>query len=108
MGGSRLPTVVGALAVLIAGYCIWASMGRPVQLQEDGYQMTVALFRVCNQKDQEGLEKIRQLVQEANERSPSASDQMAAIESIIRLADAGDWGDALKETRDLMEGQVRY
>lgn len=96
-----------ALAAVCFGLGIWWLMRPSVQLDEQSYATTLALYRVCNQKSVEGLEQIEAMVDEAVSSSSAPDAGLAAIESIIEQARRDQWGNATRDCRLLLDSQVR-
>lgn len=100
---ARLAVVAGLVA---CGVIAWFSFKSPVRLDGDHYEMTVALYRVCNQQDQEGLVRIKAMLDQQPTAADERSAQDEAIESIVSQAEAGAWQDAMATCRLLLEEQV--
>ncbi|MEZ6089921.1 MAG: hypothetical protein R3C05_18220 [Pirellulaceae bacterium] len=105
------------IAGLIVMLCVGAYLLVPrqrVRLDPFGYDVTMALYRVCNQRSAEGIQAIeRKLMEETAppDGQPSASlDQNAtnpAIQQIIEMAKANQWTEATRRCRELLEDQVQ-
>jgi hypothetical protein len=77
-----------------------------VELNSDDYAVTVALFRVCNQRSEEGLVEIRKLLAESRTEGRALDASAKAIDRIITDAEANRWERASKAVRKLMNDQV--
>ncbi|QEF96162.1 hypothetical protein Mal15_01890 [Stieleria maiorica] len=99
-GGRNLGVV---LAVIACAVSIWYFSRSPVALDGDGYDLTVALYRVCNQRDTDGLNQIAGRLQEMN---PPQSQQ-DALKDIVDDAQQGNWRAAMTACRSLLDDQVR-
>ena len=96
-----------ALIILFVGLVIhWAWPRSPVELSRDGYAITTALYRVCNQQDRNGLKEIDEHLQQATRSRKLPDDQRDVILVIIRDAQSGNWNGAMKQCRDLLEDHV--
>jgi hypothetical protein len=106
-GSSRwlLSGVVGL--VLIVGIVVLLNLRQPVSLTDDQYRATIALYRVCNQRDAEGLAAIEQRLRAADDGGVAADEATAVIEAVIQLAREGEWDRATEDCRILMEDQVQ-
>lgn len=99
------------LAIVIAGLCIaggswWFS--RPiVELNENHYAATLALYRVCNQRSMEGLQEVEAILASSKPQASESESSLKAIASIIDDAHQGRWERATKYCRQLLEQQVR-
>lgn len=98
--------IAGIAVVLTAA--AWFLSDSRVELSEQDYDVTIALYRVCNQQSLVGLEKI-EAVLTANGRDPSEQSESAkSIHRIIDQAKAGDWKEAKIACRQLLEDQVQH
>lgn len=92
-------------AVLLIGYQFWPAS--KVTLDDDGYQVTMALYRICNQGDAEALAKLDETIASSESLQNLSPDSQALIARVRSLADSRDWDDAVKLCRQAMEDQVR-
>lgn len=77
------------------------------ELNAQGYDAAVALYRICNQKDEASLQKVAgQITQWKTDEKISASTH-TTLQRVIDSANAGDWRKAGRDCRQLMEDQVR-
>ena len=100
--------IIAGLCLVIA--CVVAARllpGSSVKLNDDGYNLTIALYRVCNQQDEEGLLEIAVHLDQAIDANGGADPQQEALESIVQDARAGQWESAMRECRSLLEDQAR-
>ena len=101
---SVLYTALGTLAVLAGlSWCLWPSK---VELSEDTYDIAIALYRVCNQQDDEGLRQIQGKLNQL--RSVAAVDDPAIthLQRIVDEARTGNWTIAMRHTRNALEEQA--
>ncbi len=77
-----------------------------IRLNEEDYDLTIALYRVCNQRSLEGLASVERVFLDLrpSEQSDAARRQIAGI---ITNARDGRWELAMKKCRKSMEDQVR-
>ncbi|MEO1617940.1 MAG: hypothetical protein AAFV88_18950 [Planctomycetota bacterium] len=75
-------------------------------LSQNEYDITMALYRVCNQQSTEGLRKVSEILDGSLITSSSPSEGLERLKSIIRLADEGAWQNARRQCRQLLEEQV--
>ncbi|TWT89384.1 hypothetical protein [Neorhodopirellula pilleata] len=95
-----------SLVVLVSSaYWLWPTP--TVTLDDAGYQLTMALYRICNQEDAEGLEKVARSLDQSPELQSLSNESRHAIAMVISRAKVGDWKDALTTCRKLMDDQVR-
>jgi hypothetical protein len=97
--------VVSMMTVAIFAGAVWWFGPSTVKLSEDDYAITLALYRVCNQRSEEGLDAVEVALDEtvsANAETPSRR----AIEAIIAEARSQQWQAALIDCRAILDGQV--
>lgn len=105
---SRLPFIIGGLALVVLAIALsWWSTRAPVELSEHGYDVTLALYRVCNQRSVDGLQRVEAELASKSDDSQTGSAGDLAIRAIIEQAKAGDWAAATAACRQLMDDQVR-
>jgi len=109
--GKRTGTFVAAVMLLFAAAgIVWWLYPRPVSLDQDRYEITIALYRICNQRDKTGLAEIEGSLDAAlstNGSSDNDSVADAAIRSIIESGRSGDWRRAVRDCRKLLDAQTR-
>ncbi|WP_145220870.1 hypothetical protein [Planctomycetes bacterium TBK1r] len=97
-----------ALAVIACAASLWYFSRSPVQLDHDGYDLTIALYRVCNQRDTEALQQIESRLNEMAGAPSQGDHQREALQDVVQEARQGNWRDAMIACRTLLEEQVRY
>lgn len=104
---SKAKLVAGVLAAIAVAGVAWWLTRPPVQLTEDHYAATVALYRVCNQRSDTGLDQIEALLATfASEGQPDESSDQA-LQAIVADARQGRWQRATVNCRRLLEDQVQ-
>ena len=104
---------VGLIGMLCAGAYFYLPRQR-VQLDPHGYEVTLALYRVCNQRNIEALTALEQKLDSRNDTvdsqcSPTSSSATnPAIREIIEMAKANQWTEATRRCRDLLDDQVQH
>lgn len=113
----RKSLIWGGLALGVAAviYVAWPSS--TVTLDEPGYDVAVALYRACNQKNIEAVKHLDQRMEDLFLRSgfagdlrqtgPSDDAQHRALQQIVNEAQQGRWEQAMVSCRDLLQDQVR-
>jgi len=91
----------GALFALVLCLGSWLFWPTRVSLSEDGYQVAIALYRVCNQQDENGLQSIEAMLDEQNDDASKL-----AIRQIVSQAKSGNWRDAATACRKILDDQV--
>ncbi|MFG0262963.1 MAG: hypothetical protein ACF788_11280 [Novipirellula sp. JB048] len=99
------PWAIGLILVAALALAWWGPRSR-VELDEVGYDVTIALYRVCNQRSAAGLIQIEQQMQKLELDSGPQSASSQAIRHIIATAKAGQWQQAAKRCRRALEDQV--
>lgn len=102
--GKTAPIVVIGAACL--GLVAWWFWQPPPRLSGRHYDMTLALYRICNQKDAAALQRFEAEVLTASESDPDSNALPAALHEILDDARAGDWERAMGACREAMENQV--
>lgn len=82
-----------------------------VQLDQASYEVTLALYRVCNQRNTDGLDQVEELLANSQHTDTEplrtvSSESHDAIQRVIDLAKTGEWDRATRECRMLMDDQV--
>jgi len=70
------------------------------------YEISKALYSVCNQKSTERLETVQTLIQSSLEKQEITDREADWLNGIIGQAQEGDWDRALQESRRIMEDQA--
>ncbi|QDV71534.1 hypothetical protein Poly24_52710 [Rosistilla carotiformis] len=112
MGTSKSETSLprlglGMVAVAMVAAGLWWWMRPPAPLSENGYDLTIALYRVCNQRSDEGLERIEQLLDESRAATAAVDPSHGIVAAIVAKAKAGDWEAAARASRQALEDQVK-
>ncbi|PAY16642.1 hypothetical protein CKO51_25350 [Rhodopirellula sp. SM50] len=97
-----------AFAVIACAASLWYFSRSPVQLDHDGYDLTIALYRVCNQRDAEALEEIHSRLNQLADGASQDDHQREALQDVVQEARQGNWRDAMIACRTLLEEQVHY
>ena len=100
-GGFLAAAALAGMAIL--GWCIWPSK---TTLTGDSYDIAIALYRVCNQQDQEGLQKIERKIDELQSVAAADSRALQQLRRIVADAQAGSWQAAMRETRKTLADQA--
>lgn len=70
------------------------------------YEISKALYSVCNQKSVERLESITKLIQSSLESNEITESEANWLNEIVTQAHEGEWESATLEARQLMEDQI--
>ena len=93
------------IAVVVAG-AIWFHQ-QPVSLNENEYAITLALYRVCNQRSEQGLADVQELWS-SSEPASQGTVSKRKIDSIIADAKAQRWKAASRACRQVLDDQIKY
>jgi hypothetical protein len=103
-GHSHFYLAVAAVA-LVAGLS-WFFWPPKQQLSPDSYKLTIALYRVCNQQDLEGLQQIQISLRQLDEATGSDDQEIKLLQQIIDEAQSGKWTSAMKRAHAALEDQT--
>jgi len=90
---------------LLAGLS-WFFWPTERQLSPDSYELTIALYRVCNQQDLEGLQQIQKSLQQLDKATRADDQEIKLLQQIIDEAQSGKWTSAMKRTHEVLEDQT--
>ena len=97
--------MIFSLVVLLCGSLLLSGCGYP-EVSPKTYELSKALYSVCNQKSTERLVKVQALIQSSLEQEEITSREADWLNGIIKQAQAGEWDEALRESRQIMEDQA--
>ena len=104
---SYRPHVCVAIGMLLVVTALaWQFRRRPVELSSDTYDIAVALYRVCNQQHEQGLDQIQLQLDELGTKADPNDAAIVHLQWIVDEAESGDWTSAMRHTRDALEDQV--
>ena len=92
-------------ACLVAG--VWWLNRPPVQLSEQHYAVMLALYRICNQRSLDGLQKVEATIALPDSPSNESVASLKAIQAIISDARQEHWAEATQSCRQLLDQQVQ-
>lgn len=93
---------------LLLACCILALTGcsRYDKLSPTAYEYSKALYSVCNRHDQLRLSSVALQIETAETESQLSDREASWLHDIVARAQAGDWQEATRDARRLMEAQV--
>ena len=94
------------LAVALVAGLSWFFWPTKQQLSPDSYKLTIALYRVCNQQDLEGLQQIQSSLQQLDEATGADDQEIKILQQIIDEAQSGKWTSAMKHAHAALEDQT--
>ena len=86
----------------------WYLPSHRVELNQQDYDITLALYRVCNQRSEPGLEKIEAISASTAAEDANQSESGKSVHAIIEQAKAGQWKEATMACRKLLDDQVHH
>lgn len=101
---TRWQAITAAAFVIIASFWFWPTP--KVELSSDGYDVTIALYRVCNQQSTKGLDRIKAELAEMKHANGDEDASFLAISKIVQQANRGEWKNASVACRQALEDQV--
>ncbi|TWT66473.1 hypothetical protein [Allorhodopirellula solitaria] len=99
----KIGIAFASIVVLLAVWWLWPQR---VELNESEYDFAMALYRVCNQSSDEGLIQIETLLDQEEQAHPS--QEPSPLRPIIAAAKSGQWRDAAKACRQVLDDQVEH
>ncbi|MFG0290105.1 MAG: hypothetical protein ACF8CQ_18135 [Rhodopirellula sp. JB044] len=99
---------VALLAVVCAVGIGWWLSRKPVELNENEYDLTLAFYRVCNQQSLKGLQKIEDQINESFPDDAPRSDAQSALIAMVEQAKQGHWREASVAARQALDDQVKH
>lgn len=95
-------------AMLACALSLQVGCGGSPTLNPKAYDITSALYTACRKADPEKLAKLSKLTAESLENGEITEKESDLIIGIIAMAEAeGEWEEAARLSRELMESQVR-
>ncbi|MEM6364680.1 MAG: hypothetical protein AAF745_09655 [Planctomycetota bacterium] len=101
--GKPLGITLVLMLIVAGGWLLWPSSA--ASLSERDYEIALALYRVCNQRDVETLQTIEAQLDETD-RDTAANPGHQALRAIVALARQEDWTDAVRRCRVLLDAQI--
>lgn len=77
-------------------------------MSPQSYEIATALYTACRKADSKKLVRIKELTDTALEKGEISEKEADMLTSIVAMAEAeGEWKEAARLARELMESQVR-
>ncbi len=106
MSLGKITSILLAAFVVVAGILWYINQGYG-EVSPQGYEFAKALYSCCNRCDQQRLETISAMVDEASKKSEISENETQWLAGIIQQGRQGDWKSAAAEVRQLMLDQVK-
>ena len=94
-----------ATVAILAGL-VWFFWPSKVELSPDTYEIALALYRVCNQQDVEGLQQIQDKLSQLSNATDTDNLSVSHLQQIVNDARAGNWTTAMQHTRQALADQT--
>ncbi len=104
MCASKLRNYVCTLLLLLIGIQL-NGCGYP-EVSPKTYEISKALFSVCNQKSEERLQVVKKLIESSLENEEISESEAEMLNEIVSQASENQWETAMAESRNLMEDQI--
>ena len=106
--GNSFPAwvVVVPVLVLLLGAALWWLNSGYGKTSEKGYQFATALFSACNRKNSDKLQEIATMLDASQAAGELGQAEFRDLRTIVDVGLAGNWTEASRRTRALMEAQV--
>ncbi|TWU07243.1 hypothetical protein CA54_56480 [Symmachiella macrocystis] len=95
-----------AITILAAAFCTQLSGCGYPQVSPKAYEISKALYSVCNQKSTERLPAISELIEDALADGSLQETEGVWLNDIVTAGQNGDWESAARESRRIMDDQV--
>jgi hypothetical protein len=96
-GGWQLPVTACLIFCLGCGY---------PEVSPKTYEISKALYAVCNLKQKDDLDKVTDVISEAVSESEVSEDESEWLLAIVEKAGSGEWEEAAEDARSILEDQV--
>ena len=70
------------------------------------YEISKALYSVCNQKSEERLQVVKKLIESSLENKEINENEAQMLNDIVAQASEDQWESAMVEARNLMQDQI--
>ncbi|MEM8944332.1 MAG: hypothetical protein AAGD11_04040 [Planctomycetota bacterium] len=94
------------LAIGLVASVALCGCGQYESVSPEAYQYSKALYSVCNQHDEPRLADVAGQIETAATGSQLTAREAAWLNAIVVTAQAGEWQNASRDARALMEAQV--
>lgn len=94
------------VALTLLSMITWLAWPAKVELSPETYDIAIALYRVCNQRDESGLQQIQASLSKLPDQSDAAETSVALLQQIIDDAKSSNWTSASRRTHELLQEQA--
>lgn len=77
------------------------------EVSQRGYRIAIALYSACNQRDDEKLTQIEDLITQSETAHDLHANEIRWLRDIIRTGQRGHWDAANRKVRRLMVDQIK-
>lgn len=93
------------MVLVVMAFLSLAGCGYP-EVSPKTYEISKALYSVCNQKSEERLVAVEKLIQHSLEQNEINDSEAKWLNGMITQAREGAWETAMQESRRMMEDQA--
>ena len=95
-----------ALVLLVVSFFV-IGCNQYGEVSPKAYQISSALYSVCNRKDESRLGSVEQLIADAATAEELSSSEHDWLLAIVEAGRGGNWDSAAKDARRMMEEQIQ-
>ena len=95
------------LAVIILLVSLIAGCQRYGDVSPEAYGYAKALYSACNRRDEDGLSDLKRSIEDVSTAGKLNEREANWLLEIISAAESGDWENATRDSRQLMEDKVK-
>ena len=100
-------TSLAAVAlIVIAGVCFLVQGCGYGEVSSETYELSTALYSICNRKAESQLAPFEAMVDDALEREAISDREADWLRDIVTMAREEEWSDAASEVRQILMDQV--
>ena len=102
----RTPSIVAAVFIVIACVCLLSQGCGYGEVSPATYELSTALYSICNRKATSQLDSFDAMVDDAMQREAISDREAGWLRDIVEMARNEEWSDATSEVRNIMMDQV--
>ena len=97
----------GSLAVALLLIVSVSGCGYP-EVSPKTYELSKALYSICNLKREAGLPKVIELIESSLALQEITEVESRWLSEIVKLAEDGEWESATLQSRQILEAQIGH
>ena len=103
----RVPKLIPIVLTLLMTAFSAVGCTKYGEVSPKAYEISSALYSVCNRKDVSRLDKVEELITSAVNSGEVSSSEQQWLTEIVEAGRSGDWDAAAQNARTMMEEQVQ-